>query len=100
MWPCVLSVWTPCRLDNNVCITFPLTLPIHFEKRLKFESAYVRVRPRKFANVRLRTVRLRTDADFRGLRVSAKVRESPLLSLGLVWTFDSPRQSAKVREQN
>ena len=62
-------------------------------------SAKVRVCPRKSANVRLRTVRLRTDADYRGLRVSAKVRESPLMSLGLVWTFDSPQQSAKVREK-
>ena len=40
---------------------------------LKFESAYVRESPQKSANVRLRTVRLRTDADFRGLRVSTKV---------------------------
>ena len=59
----------------------------------------VRERPRTSANVRLRTVRLRTDADIRGLGVSAKVHESPLMSLGLPQTFNSPRQSANVHER-
>ena len=40
-------------------------------------SANVRERPRKSANIRLRTVRLRTDAGIRGLRVSTYVHECP-----------------------
>ena len=62
--------------------------------RLTCVFAKVCDRPQKSANVCLRTVCLRTVVDHRWLRLSAKVRESPVMSGGLVEIF----QSAKVQD--